>query len=118
LGRGQKFFAADDSTVSPTYVPDLVHTSLDLLIDGERGIWHLANGGAVSWAGLARAVARLARMDASRIVARPTEEMGLAAKRPAYSALGSERGFLLAPLEDALSRYMANRAAARAAKTA
>ena len=29
--------------VSPTYVPDLVHASLDLLIDGEHGLWHLAN---------------------------------------------------------------------------
>mgnify|MGYP000194449613 CR=1 FL=1 len=26
-------------------------------IDGERGIWHLANAGAISWAGLARQAA-------------------------------------------------------------
>ena len=34
--------AAGDLTVSPTYVPDLVHACLDLLIDGEAGIWHLS----------------------------------------------------------------------------
>ena len=37
--------AADDMTVSPTYVPDLVHACLDLLIDGESGLWHLTNSG-------------------------------------------------------------------------
>jgi dTDP-4-dehydrorhamnose reductase len=40
---GNSFTAASDVTISPTYVPDLVHTALDLLIDGEAGIWHLAN---------------------------------------------------------------------------
>ena len=118
LRRGQRFIAADDATVSPTYVPDLVHASLDLLIDGERGIWHLANSGGVSWAALARAVARLAGIDASGVVARPAKEMGLAARRPAYSVLGSERGLLLPSLEDALARYIANRAVARSAQTA
>src|SRR5215213_4845278 len=35
-------FAAGSDVVSPTYVPDLVHVTLDLLIDGETGVWHLA----------------------------------------------------------------------------
>jgi dTDP-4-dehydrorhamnose reductase len=118
LRQGQRFVAADDATVSPTYVLDLVHASLDLLIDGERGIWHLANSGAVSWADFARAAARVARVNAGGVVARSTKEMGLIARRPIYSVLGSERGLLLPPLEDALSRYFANRAVARAAKTA
>ena len=38
--------AAADIVVSPTYVPDLVHATLDLLLDGETGLWHLANDGA------------------------------------------------------------------------
>src|SRR4051794_13949614 len=48
LAAGHHFVAAEDSVVAPTYVPDLVHASLDLLIDGERGIWHLANATAIS----------------------------------------------------------------------
>jgi hypothetical protein len=28
--------------VSPDDLPELIHASLDLLIDGERGLWHLA----------------------------------------------------------------------------
>jgi dTDP-4-dehydrorhamnose reductase len=106
LASGEGFGAADDLTVSPTYVPDLAHACLDLLMDGERGIWHLANQGAVTWAELARLAARLAGLDEGLVNARPSSELGFAAPRPAYSALGSERGALLPSLEDALSRYL------------
>lgn len=60
-----------DDGVAPTYIPDLVHACLDLLIDRERGIWHLANPAA-----------------------------------PGRPQLGSERGRLLPPLDDALQRYL------------
>ncbi|HYO63323.1 MAG TPA: family 1 glycosylhydrolase [Pyrinomonadaceae bacterium] len=106
LAAGRDFEAADDAHVSPTYVPDLVHAALDLLIDGESGLWHLANAGALTWADLARAAARHAGVDASALVARPTRAFNFAAARPAYSVLGSERGALLPPLEDALGRYV------------
>lgn len=106
LSAGHAFPAASDATVSPTYVPDLVQASLDLLIDGERGIWHLANDGAVTWAQLARSVAELAGLDASLVDARPARSLGLIAPRPAYSVLTSQRGRLLPSLEDALSRYV------------
>jgi dTDP-4-dehydrorhamnose reductase len=33
----------NDASVSPTYVPDLVANSLDLLLDRASGVWHLAN---------------------------------------------------------------------------
>lgn len=106
LAAGQIFVAAEDAIVSPTYIPDLVNASLDLLIDGEFGVWHLANPSAIAWSELACLSAKLAGVDACRLEARPTQELGLAAARPKYSALGSERGVLLPPLEDALSRYL------------
>jgi dTDP-4-dehydrorhamnose reductase len=105
MAEGLRFIAADDAYVSPTYVPDLVHASLDLLIDGEVGVWHLANAGQVTWAELARTIARMHRIAGSLVDARPTESLGLAAPRPLYSVLGSERGQLLPSLEDALNRY-------------
>jgi dTDP-4-dehydrorhamnose reductase len=111
LMAGRRFVAASDATVSPTYLPDLVHASLDLLIDGERGIWHLSNVGAVTWSDLARAAAQVAGADASRVDARPMRMLGHIANRPAYSALSSERASLLPPLEEALSRYVKDRAA-------
>ena len=106
LAAGRPFEAADDARVSPTYVPDLVNACLDLLIDGERGLWHLSNVGALTWFELARRAAEPAGLDASRLVARPTRDFGLAAPRPLYSALASERGALLPPLEDALARFV------------
>ncbi len=106
LQAGGEFLAASDTVVSPTYVPDLVNGCLDLLIDEESGLWHLANGGALTWAELARRAAGLARVDASRLRALPSAQLGLKARRPAFSALASARAPLLPPVEDALGRYM------------
>lgn len=105
LAAGEPFAAADDAVVSPTYVPDLAHACLDLLLDSESGLWHLSSGGAATWADLARAAARAAGVDGSRIEGVPTRSLGLAAPRPLYSALGTRRGALMPPLEGALRRY-------------
>ncbi len=109
LARGEEFVAADDAYVTPTYVPQLAHACLDLLIDGESGVWHLANAGAVTWADFARRAARLAGLDEGLVRGRPVRELHLAAPRPAYSALGSERGALLPTLDEALGCYMRER---------
>ncbi len=111
LRRGARFKAASDLIVSPTYVPDLVEASLDLLVDGEEGLWHLANPSAVSWADFARDAAALAGFDPDRVHACTTAELRLAARRPPYSALGSERGRLLPPLDASLQRWAHERLA-------
>ncbi|AWK88747.1 family 1 glycosylhydrolase [Azospirillum thermophilum] len=105
MEQGLPVAAAEDVTVSPTYVPDLVNTVLELLIDGERGIWHLASAGAVTWAELAREAARRAGLDAGLVRALPGEELGWAARRPRYSVLGSGRASLMPPLDDALGAF-------------
>jgi len=110
LACGVPFDAAGDLVVSPTFVPDLVHATLDLLIDGERGIWHLANRGAVTWADLARRAACMAGVDGSLIRERPHSELGLVARRPACAALDSIRGAIMPSLDDALARYVRTRA--------
>jgi dTDP-4-dehydrorhamnose reductase len=104
--QGKSFRAIDDVVVSPTYVPDLVNASLDLLIDGERGVWHLANRGALTWADFARQAASSANVQ-RHIVPVGWRSLGLAAHRPRYSALSSERGLLLPTLDDAIERYLA-----------
>ncbi len=106
LAAGKRFAAADDLIVSPTYVPDLVQTCLDLLIDHERGIWHLSNGEALSWYELAQRACRLAGMDAEGLDACSSTAFDGQAAQPRFSALGSERGALLPTLDDALARYM------------
>jgi dTDP-4-dehydrorhamnose reductase len=106
LERGEAVVAPDDARVSPTYVPDLVQRSLDLLIDGEHGVWHVANDGDLTWAGLARLAAEAAGVDPGPLEAVATAELGLPAQRPLYSVLASERGGTLDPVEDALGRYL------------
>jgi len=108
MAAGETVDADGESIVSPTYVPDLVRASLDLLIDGERGVWHLANAGETTWAGLARLGAGATGVS-PRV--RPTRPPSLRAARPRYSALGSARAVLLPELEDAVARYARERVA-------
>jgi dTDP-4-dehydrorhamnose reductase len=97
--------AADDLLVSPTYIPDLVHAALDLLIDRESGTWHLANQGQLTWADLARTAAQLHDLDEALVEGHPQSAFNAPAPRPRNSALSSERAELLPPLDDALMRY-------------
>jgi dTDP-4-dehydrorhamnose reductase len=106
LERGESFVAASDMTVSPTYVPDLVHTCLDLAVDRECGIWHLNNVGSVSWYELAKMAAEKAGIETGRLEARASSELGMTAPRPSYSVLHSERAILLPKLENALDRFI------------
>jgi dTDP-4-dehydrorhamnose reductase len=106
LEAGGLVSAPNDVVVSPTYVPDLVNAALDLLIDGERRLWHLANVGAVTWAELACYAAELANVSRRGVLGRPVQELGLTARRPAYSALRSGRGWIMPDLEQALTQYM------------
>jgi dTDP-4-dehydrorhamnose reductase len=106
LGRNEAVRAASDTTVSPTYVPDLVNATLDLLIDGERGIWHLANDGATTWYELARRAATLAGLPLRGICPVPTSQLWGPAARPAYSAIRSSRGALMRGLDAALAAYL------------
>ena len=86
--RGAEF--AGLPFLAATYAPDLVRAALDLLIDGETGMWHLSNQGAV-----------------------PLEEyaslFGIGNTAPARRAklvvLGSERGSVMPSLREALARH-------------
>ena len=105
LVGGQEVRAACDIVISPTYVPDLVDATLDLLIDGETGLWHLVNGGALSWCDFARAIADALRLDTRLIAPTPATSFDWPAQRPRFAPLVSSRGALLPPLEGALERY-------------
>jgi dTDP-4-dehydrorhamnose reductase len=100
LSRGDGVEASAD-VVSPTYVPDLVNTSLDLLIDGGTGLWHMANLGEVSWRDLAAIAAERAGFDPGLVAE--------AGNGPALgTALATERGILMPGLESALDRFFAD----------
>lgn len=105
---------AEDLVVSPTYVPDLVNTTLDLLIDGETGTMHLANQGALTWADFARRAVEEGQMHLpsknkdvlkSLLVNTSEQNMQYRARRPKNSALASDRISILPSIENALGRY-------------
>ncbi|HYE06002.1 MAG TPA: family 1 glycosylhydrolase [Planctomycetota bacterium] len=100
LADGRPVAVHRDVTFSPTYVPDLVEALLDLLIDGESGLWHIANDGATTSADFAGAAARLAGLDADLIT-----HVDPPPFVPRYSALTSERAVLLRPWEEALDAW-------------
>lgn len=110
LSNHNEFLAVDDVLMSPTYVPDLVNFSLDLLIDEESGIWHLSNDGAISWFDLAREAASRAGMNTKLVRPMKLVEMKWKAARPLYSVLKSSKGTYLPSLENALQRYFAEKA--------
>ena len=97
----------DDATlISLTYVPDLVHACLDLLVDRERGYWHLANVGARTWIELVDEVANRANLKVAHAThAARTQGKRRSLPHPLSYALKSERGQLLPSLDDALQRY-------------
>lgn len=101
----QQFAVANDVTVSPTYIPDLVNTTLDLLIDDECGIWNLCNKGEATWAMLAEEIAARTGYSRNAFKAVSISEMGLVAPRPQYSVLTTEKGLELPSLENAINRF-------------
>ncbi|AHG91790.1 dTDP-4-dehydrorhamnose reductase [Gemmatirosa kalamazoonensis] len=109
LAADAPFAALSDVVVSPTYRPALVDAALDLLIDGERGVWHVANAGALTWYELARAAAHHAGLSTATLVPVPLDAAGLTAPRPRFSPLASERGTILGDVDRAVRAYVDTR---------
>jgi dTDP-4-dehydrorhamnose reductase len=105
LQRGDQVFAMSDVVVSPTYLPDLVEASLDLLLDECTGIYHLTNRGAISWADFARQAAAALGIESSSLRAVPQSGCTMPARRPAYSVLESRRALMMPTLQHALARF-------------
>jgi dTDP-4-dehydrorhamnose reductase len=83
--------------IAPTYLPDLVHAALDLVIDGETGLWHLANTGGTTWPDFVRRLAAAA--------GQPRTEpcCGIGSGPPILLASG--RGTVMPTLDSAIGRY-------------
>lgn len=109
LRAGREAPAAEGFVVTPTFVPDLVHASLDLLIDEAQGIWHLTNQEPVSWFDFGRRVAETLSLDPRLVRPAVPAQLGWRARRPAFVPLGSKHGRLLPGFEDALARHRRQR---------
>jgi dTDP-4-dehydrorhamnose reductase len=98
----------NDLKISPTYVPDLVNSSLDLLIDDEEGIVHLVNPSEITWLDFLKKALdkfKLLKQYSHLITSTEFNVLKLTSKRPSYSVLGSYRHNYLPELDDAISRY-------------
>lgn len=108
-----------DQVGSPTYTEDLAVALFNLLEKDARGIYHFANEGSCSWYDFAGAIVEHMReegdnLKVGRIVAIPTEEYPLPAKRPGYSVLSKEKykaatGAGVPHWRDGLRRYFGRR---------
>ena len=96
----------NDVTFSPTYLPDLVNTALDLFIDGENGIWHIVNEGKLSVAGFGQIIASQTGNDINKIKVVRSRDSGIVAARPAYTVLESKRGVKIRNIESAIAEYV------------
>ena len=87
-----------DITISPVYIPDLISGALDLLIDGERGIWHLSNRAQLSLAELANRLTKETGLNALSASGEPQHN-------PRSFALTSRRGWITPTVASAISRF-------------
>ncbi len=106
LACDQTVFAAADTAFAPAYIPDLVHACLDLLIDGERGVWHLAHPARVSEAELLRMAADAAGLNSALVQGVSLRSLRHAAPRARLCTLSTERGQLMPSLQTALECYL------------
>ncbi|MGI4750304.1 MAG: family 1 glycosylhydrolase [Janthinobacterium lividum] len=106
LKEARPITVARDQFFSLTYIPDLVHESLNMLLDNECGIFHVANNGNTTAAALARKIAELAWMDSSLIKETPANPLKQAVLLPQNTALRSEKGICLPAFESALQHYV------------
>lgn len=103
---GRQFYLASDIVMSPAFIPDLVNNVLDLLIDGESGIWHLSSQDEVSYYEFARIALGIAGLEPDIITSIPYARLKLSAVRPTYSVLRSSGGITLPSLFDSLNTYI------------
>ena len=106
---GEALRVVADQFVSPTYTKDVARLLLALLQKDARGVVHAANAGVCSWHALAQEALRLCGLEAA-VEAIPASAFPSPVRRPAYSALASERlaglGLSSRPWQEALRDYL------------
>jgi len=118
LGRERdEVSVVTDQVGNPTWTVHLAEALVELAErDGDVGLFHATGMGECTWYEFAVEIMDRARCH-SRVVPTTSERFARAARRPAYSVLGSEREpqIVLPPWQDGLGAYLAERARAEAA---
>ena len=92
LDGKEDLFFVDDQKGCPTFTDDLALTVLSLIEKDLSGIFHVTNGGAVSWYEFAVSIAQFLNVDVQRVKAISTSELTpqRPAERPANSVLANQ----------------------------
>jgi dTDP-4-dehydrorhamnose reductase len=103
----------NDQLVAPTYTADLARKVCQLIESEAYGLYHITNHGSCSWFEFARAVFKLAEIDAD-LTPTTSKEFGARAPRPAYSVMRNRHLQVLGlddvpEWQDGLKRYLAAR---------
>ncbi len=107
LAQGLPVSVPDDIYISPAHLPEVLDHCLDLLIDGEAGVWHLTHQESLSCAEFVRLVARTAGLNFSLVEGKPAGDFTWQSQRPRLSALATERGALLKPISRGIDNFLA-----------
>ncbi|MDF7773645.1 family 1 glycosylhydrolase [Sphingomonas sp. AOB5] len=105
LLAGERFAASDQHIVSPTFVPHLCDSVLDLLIDGASGLRHVAGGTALSWYDFAERIADRCGLPRGLLDRALAEDLGWVAERPRHAALATAHGTQMPSLDVALDQF-------------
>jgi len=99
--QGQPLRVVVDQTFAPTFATDLAAALLALAEGGAEGLVHVANAGQCTWHELTVTALRLAGLG-TEVAEIQAGDLGVPARRPAFSVLRSERAASLglAPLRD------------------
>jgi dTDP-4-dehydrorhamnose reductase len=111
--RGDQVRAAVDRTVSPTYVPDAVNATAELVErELEYGVYHCVNGGHTTWYELAQEIAGQLGAPEADIVAMHADDLPVVAPRPRFCALANRKlssgGITMPTWRSAIARHIAD----------
>lgn len=87
--EGKPIRVVGDQVCTPTFTQDLAAQILVLIESGQYGTYHTTNDGGCSWYEFTCEIFRLAGL-APEVTAITSEELGLPARRPAYSVLKNQ----------------------------
>ena len=113
VANGRALRVVADQVCTPTSVTSLVEATMTLLRHFPAGLYHLTDQGACSWQEFASEIVAQAGLGVE-VTPISTADWPAAAKRPAYSVLGSIHSTdplfpKLRPWQESLREYLANR---------
>lgn len=106
MTSSRKYYLPSDIIISPSYLPTFVNVVLDLLIDGESGIWHLSGEDEISYYEIARMALSRAGLNEKVVFPVTSDKLKYAASRPVYSVLRSSSGIVLPSFGHILDNFL------------